>query len=60
VQGCFNDCANCEICLGKPTLPPECLCQECPPNVQLCGPPCGTPCPGGSFCNNGCCVLNPG
>ncbi len=60
VTGCFNPCENCEICLGKPTLPPECLCQECPPGADLCGPPCGGTCGFGYFCNNGCCVLNPG
>jgi hypothetical protein len=25
VPSCFNDCAMCEICVGKPTLPPECF-----------------------------------
>jgi hypothetical protein len=59
VSGCFNTCDNCEICLGKPTLPPECLCQECPPGAQLCGAPCGTPCSPLEFCNNGCCVGAP-
>jgi hypothetical protein len=24
VQGCNNPCGKCEICIGKPTLPPEC------------------------------------
>jgi hypothetical protein len=24
VAGCLNDCAPCELCIGKPTLPPEC------------------------------------
>ncbi len=60
VTGCFNPCGNCEICIGKPTLPPECLCQECPPGADLCGPPCGGTCAFGYFCNNGCCVMNPG
>ena len=60
VDSCHNPCDNCEICLGKPTLPPECLCQECAPGQQLCGDPCGTPCPFGFFCQSGCCVQNPG
>jgi hypothetical protein len=59
VPGCTNTCDNCEICFGKPTLPPECLCQQCAPNQQMCGPPCGTPCPPGEFCNSGCCVPAP-
>jgi hypothetical protein len=59
VQGCFNDCDTCELCFNKPVLPPECLCQECDPGEQLCGPPCGTPCGPGYFCNNGCCTLAP-
>ncbi len=25
VQACLNKCEKCEICLGKPTLPPECF-----------------------------------
>jgi hypothetical protein len=24
VNGCFNDCKTCELCIGKTTLPPEC------------------------------------
>jgi hypothetical protein len=24
VAGCFNDCGHCELCIGKPTLPPDC------------------------------------
>lgn len=60
VNACLNTCEECEICLGKPVIPPTCTCQQCPNNVQLCGPPCGTPCQPGYFCNSGCCVLNPG
>jgi len=59
VADCYNGCGHCEICLGKPELPPECGCQVCPPAVQLCGPPCGTTCPVGYFCNTGCCALIP-
>jgi hypothetical protein len=25
VQGCLNPCDKCELCIGKPTLPPECF-----------------------------------
>ncbi len=25
VTGCFNDCKECELCLGKTTLPPSCF-----------------------------------
>ena len=25
VKACLNTCAHCEICLGKPTLPPDCF-----------------------------------
>jgi hypothetical protein len=59
VQGCLNTCETCEICIGKPTLPPECTCQECAPSQTLCGPPCGGSCPFGEFCNSGCCVPAP-
>jgi hypothetical protein len=58
VPSCGNSCEHCEICLGKPELPADCTCQECG-TAQMCGPPCGTPCPTGYFCNTGCCALNP-
>lgn len=25
VENCLNECGKCEICVGKPTLPPECF-----------------------------------
>ena len=60
VDSCLNTCETCEICVGKPELPPECTCQVCAPGEQLCGAPCGTPCPTGFFCRTGCCAPNPG
>src|SRR6185436_14059305 len=43
VAGCLNDCAHCELCLGKLTLPADCAPDggaggsgggQCPPDVQ--------------------------
>lgn len=34
VPGCLNSCGMCELCLGRPTLPPECL-----PGPADAGPP---------------------
>jgi hypothetical protein len=56
VAGCLNTCENCELCLGKDTLPPECGgSQTC-----LYGAPCGQPgqaeCSGQTFCLTGCCA----
>jgi hypothetical protein len=60
VQACLNTCDICEVCVGKPNLPPECLEQDCPPNVQKCGLPGQAPCPDGFTCITGCCQENPG
>ncbi|PKN36298.1 MAG: hypothetical protein CVU63_16950, partial [Deltaproteobacteria bacterium HGW-Deltaproteobacteria-20] len=56
VPSCWNDCGNCELCLGKTTLPPECNNQQqCPTGVQACGLPGQDPCPDGFYCITGCC-----
>ncbi|MEZ4221186.1 MAG: hypothetical protein R3B13_09660 [Polyangiaceae bacterium] len=60
VSACLNTCENCEICLGKPTLPPECNGQTCPPGIQQCGLPGQDPCAAGFFCVTGCCQPVPG
>jgi hypothetical protein len=60
VPSCINPCANCEICVGKTTLPIECVEQECPAGKQKCGLAGQQPCPAGSSCITGCCQLNPG
>jgi hypothetical protein len=61
VTACLNDCAPCELCIGKTMLPPECFDpdggggQECPPESQQCGLPNDPPCPPGEYCITGCC-----
>jgi hypothetical protein len=47
VPSCLNTCGNCELCVGKPTLPPECTEQTCPAGKQKCGLPGQSPCPSG-------------
>jgi len=55
VPSCWNECGNCEICVGKPTLPPECTVQQCPSGLQACGLPGQDPCAEGFYCITGCC-----
>jgi hypothetical protein len=56
VPSCWNSCGLCEICIGKPTVPPECTeADQCPPGVQACGLPGQDPCPLGYYCITGCC-----
>ena len=60
VNSCLNTCGTCEVCAGAP-LPTGCSCQSCD-DKQLCqsaGAPCGSPCPAGQFCLQGCCTNNP-
>jgi hypothetical protein len=73
VAACKNDCEPCELCIGKPTLPPECGsggaggtggsgtgCPECPAGVEPCGVPgCSDACPAGYYCTTGCCQQVP-
>jgi hypothetical protein len=55
VQACNNPCDHCEICVGKPTLPPDCTTQSCPAGHAPCGLPAQPPCAGGQYCVTGCC-----
>jgi hypothetical protein len=56
VPSCINDCGNCELCLGKTTLPPECGgVQTCPGGAQRCGLPGQPLCGAGFYCVTGCC-----
>lgn len=68
VDGCFNPCDSCELCVGKRDLPPGCpahvdgsACTPpvCPNGEQACGVDCLEPCPSGQSCITGCCVLAP-
>ena len=60
VPSCFNDCGECEICIGETELPPGCEEQECPEDAQPCGQPGQDPCPVAHACITGCCVPQPG
>jgi len=68
VGNCFNPCETCEICIGRPTLPPECMTppdggvpdgwvppMRCAPDVQPCGLPGDADCPMDYYCVTGCC-----
>lgn len=68
VPSCFNDCGDCELCVGKPTLGPECLGEggggggpvpECGPGITACGTADLPPCPSGYYCITGCCIAEP-
>lgn len=67
VQGCFNDCAPCEVCIGKPLPDPGCGegggggggGEQCPGGEQACGLQGQAPCPSGSYCVTGCCQVVP-
>jgi hypothetical protein len=72
VAGCYNDCGECEYCLGKTELPPECFDPgtgggggvggnpgQCPPEFPACGGPGQGECPLNTYCITGCCVPLP-
>lgn len=69
VPACENPCETCELCVGKPTLPPECFgdggggggggVPECPEGVLSCGTPDLPPCPANYYCITGCCQAVP-
>lgn len=69
---CTNTCEHCELCLGKDTLPadcmpdagvggappdgPVCVAPACPAPEQPCGLSCTAACPALTYCTTGCCV----
>lgn len=66
VPSCLNDCAECELCIGKETLPASCTPtpdagpdagypEQCPAGVQACGLTGQSACPPGAYCVTGCC-----
>ncbi len=62
-DNCFNECGECEICIGKPELPPECFDDDgggpadgqCPVDLTACGLPGLPPCDPCYYCVSGCC-----
>jgi hypothetical protein len=72
VQGCLNGCDHCELCIGKPELPDDCLPggtgggggaggggqQQCN-GQQPCGLSGQEPCPASYYCITGCCQPAP-
>jgi hypothetical protein len=58
VPSCWNACDNCELCLGKPSLPPGCGVQQCG-GAAPCGLAGQPSCPAGFYCITGCCQVLP-
>jgi len=72
VTQCSNPCEHCEICIGKPTLPADCIQtpdagtdgpppppNNCGSDYVPCGPGTATPADGcgtGYGCVTGCCI----
>ena len=59
VAACLNPCDTCELCVGKPTLPPGCVGPVCPLGVLTCNPLLELGCPANYSCITGCCYKNP-
>lgn len=66
VPSCLNDCGECELCVGKNSLPAQCtpladagtdagVVDQCPAGVSACGLAGQDPCPPGAYCITGCC-----
>lgn len=64
VPSCMNGCQECELCIGKTSLPDHCAepdasTGQCAPGVQACGRPSQHACPAGTYCITGCCIAVP-
>jgi hypothetical protein len=62
VPSCQNDCKECELCVGKPTLPASCgsaARPACAEGVQPCDPSDSGSCGALHYCITGCCVPLP-
>jgi hypothetical protein len=65
VTACLNDCAECELCIGKAVIPEHCRRDDagtgtqCAPGIQPCGLPEQELCPPRSYCITGCCIPVP-
>jgi hypothetical protein len=54
---CFNECTDCEVCVGRDALPgcqPGSVCKD---GQRACDP--DAPCDFGDYCVTGCCVRAP-
>lgn len=63
---CLNDCAECELCVGKATLPPSCgagsggsVVPLCENGRAACDPRNPSACTQLEYCITGCCVPLP-
>ena len=57
-HSCEKGCGECQLCLGKTTVPDYCTStQQCPGGDQACGLPGQPDCPAGAWCLTGCCVF---
>jgi hypothetical protein len=61
VAECQNDCAECELCVGKTSLPASCSggLPVCATGQQACDPSIEATCGGNEYCITGCCVALP-
>lgn len=64
VPECQNDCAPCELCVGKTSLPASCgaggsLTPQCNEGVTPCDPSEAGACGSLHYCITGCCVPLP-
>lgn len=62
VDTCFNDCGECEVCVGKPEPPISCggdddTPQTCPADTEGCGLTGQSDCSVDEYCITGCCIL---
>lgn len=61
VPDCQNDCAECELCVGKSALPSSCGAgmPQCPGGQRACDPASANDCGAFEYCITGCCVALP-
>ncbi len=59
VPSCLNTCEDCELCVGRPQPAASCGGESTCGDYQACGQPDQAPCPVGSYCITGCCILIP-
>jgi hypothetical protein len=62
VPSCQNPCEDCELCVGKPSLPASCAPgagPECPVGTSSCDPNASGGCGPFEYCITGCCIPLP-